>query len=94
MAKKGIIVECQDNKSWHCPIHCVPKKNGKLRIVANYRPTLNKLTSEENYRVEILKIDLIMFKIEPQNKFLTCLDVASGYKMLPTKKADRYKTFF
>ena len=94
MLQKGIIEECRDNRGWHSPIHCVPKKSGRLRIVCNFKPTVNKLTTQDNDACEIPKIDLIMSRIGTRTKYFSCLDVASGYWMLPIKEADRHKTCF
>jgi hypothetical protein len=94
MLKKGIIRECRDNKGWHSPIHAVEKKNGSLRIVCNFKPTVNKLTTVDNDAWEIPKIDLIMANIGRKTKYFSSLDVASGYWHLPIKAADQHKTAF
>jgi hypothetical protein len=94
MLQKGIIEKCADNRGWHSPIHAVPKKSGKLRIVCNFRPTVNKLTTQDNDACEIPKIDLIMSRIGTRTNYFSCLDVASGYWMLPIKESDRHKTCF
>ena len=42
MAKTGVIRKCKDPKGWNSPILCVAKKDGSVRVCANFKNTINK----------------------------------------------------
>lgn len=54
LEKLGIISKCSVN-AWGSPLVTVAKKNGKLRVCADYSRTVNPVLKEYNYALP--KID-------------------------------------
>jgi hypothetical protein len=46
MLKMGVIEKCDNPKGWNRPIICVPKKDGSVRVCANFKRTINTVMSE------------------------------------------------
>ena len=46
MVEDGIIEPNDDHRGFNTPIHAVKKKNGKIRLVLNFKRTVNKILSE------------------------------------------------
>jgi len=77
--------------SWSFPVILVPKKNGKWRMVVDYRK-LNDITIKDAYPLPY--IEEILFSIGNKVKYLTTLDLFSGFHQIPMKKENREKTCF
>ena len=76
MATEGIIEPCHDPKSFNSPIFAVCKKNGTIRVVANFKRTLNKvLVDLDPYLIP--RIDQLFHKIGEGNKYFATLDLHS-----------------
>lgn len=93
MADEGIIENCSDPKGFNSPVFAVRKKNGSIRVVANFKRTLNKvLVDLDPYPMP--RIDHLFNKIGKGNRYFTTLDLRSGYWQIEIDKRDRYKTAF
>ena len=91
MINEGILVECTDPKGFNSPMFPVRKKNGKVRVVVNYAPTLN-LTLKDHDPWPIAGCDEIIAKIGKGNKYFGVIDLRSGYWQVPLHPEDQYKT--
>ena len=95
MFEQGVIEECPQPKGFNSPIHVVPKKNGELRIVVNFKHTLNKLLSTEaDYAWQMPSTDSTFNQIGRGNKYFSSIDLKSGYWQIPVMESERYKTAF
>ena len=87
LAKGWITPSCSP---WGAPLLFVPKKDGGLRMVIDYR-AINKLTVANRYPLP--RIDDLLDKLQGM-QFATCLDLASGYYQIPINEEDQPKTAF
>ena len=70
MASEGVIEPCNDPKGFNSPVFAVRKKNGKIRVVANFKRTLNKvLVDLDPYPIPT--IDSTFNKIGEGNKYFS-----------------------
>ena len=77
MAAEGIIETCHDPKGFNSPVFAVRKKNGTIRVVENFKRTLNKvLVDLDPYPTP--RIDQLFHKIREGNKYFATLDLRSG----------------
>ncbi|XP_055623435.1 uncharacterized protein K02A2.6-like [Toxorhynchites rutilus septentrionalis] len=73
------VYERVDYSEWASPTHIVVKKNGKLRITGNYKPTVNpRMIIDEH---PIPKIESIFHRMKGANLFCH-LDVTDAYTHL------------
>ncbi len=83
----GVIQQCVYNEQpkYVSPIGCVPKKNGKLRLIHNLRH-FNTFCDTPSYRNEDIRTvcDVIRYK-----DYLVSLDIKSGFYHVPVAKQDR-----
>ena len=64
MIAQGVVEPCPDPKGWNTPLHVVKKKSGDLRIVANFKRTVNKLlTSEADFAWQMPSCDEVFNEI-------------------------------
>ena len=75
---------------WRFPTFIVPKKNGEARIVFDYR-LLNAITERMSYPLP--SIEQLVNKFRGK-KFISTIDIKSGYWHIPIKPEDRPKTAF
>ncbi len=75
---------------WSSPIVLVKKKSGDIRFCVDFRK-LNKITKRDMYPLP--KISDLLDSLG-KAKFVTCLDLVSGYWQIPVHPADREKTAF
>ena len=93
MASEGVIEPCNDPKGFNSPVFAVRKKNGKIRVVANFKRTLNKvLVDLDPYPIPT--IDSTFNKIGEGNKYFSTLDLRNGYWQIVIDELDRHKTAF
>ena len=93
MLKDGVIEHCADPKGFHSPIWCVAKKNGNMRLVVNFKKTLNKvLTACDPFQMP--STENCFLRIGNGNKFFSSMDMKAGYWQLRISEEDRYKTAF
>lgn len=93
MASKGIIEACSDPKGFNSPVFAVRKKNGSIRVVANFKRTLNKvLVDLDPYPIP--RMDHLLNKIGKGNRYFASLDLRSGYWQIEIDEQDRHKTAF
>ena len=91
MASEGVIEPCNDPKGFNSPVFAVRKKNGKIRVVANFKRTLNKvLVDLDPYPIPT--IDSTFNKIGEGNKYFSTLDLRNGYWQIVIDERDRHKT--
>ncbi len=89
MLDQGVIQE--SNSPWNSPLVLVPKKDGTLRPVINFR-RVNEVTVEDHYPLPVLR-DLLMY-LGSGNKVFSSLDLLSGYWQLPVAPESREVTAF
>ena len=78
MASEGVIEPCNDPKGFNSPVFAIRKKNGKIRVVTNFKRTLNKvLVDLDPYPIPT--IDSTFNKIGEGNKYFSILDLRNGY---------------
>jgi len=93
MASEGVIEPCHDPKGFNSPVFAVRKKNGTIRVVANFKRTLNKVLIDlDPYPMP--RIDQLFHRIGEGNKYFATLDLRSGYWQIQIDERDRYKTAF
>ena len=88
MLDAGVVQESAS--PWASPVVIVPKKDGSLRLCINYRK-LNNITVKNCYPLPNID-DIITYL--GQAKYLSCLDLKSGYWQMAMNKGDKEKTAF
>jgi len=88
MLRAGVIRP--STSPWAAPLVCVPKKDGSIRIVLDYRQ-LNAVTVKNSYPLPLIEEILTSFK---GAKYFSALDLASGYWQLGINEEDKAKTAF
>ncbi|CAA93236.1 retrotransposable element/transposon Tf2-type [Schizosaccharomyces pombe] len=86
--KSGIIRESKAINA--CPVMFVPKKEGTLRMVVDYKP-LNKYVKPNIYPLPL--IEQLLAKIQGSTIF-TKLDLKSAYHLIRVRKGDEHKLAF
>ena len=93
MLKNGVIEPCEDPKGFSSPIVTVKKKDGSIRMCANFKPTLNQvLKNGETFPME--STDGVFAQIPPKMRYFSSMDLFSGYWHCIIAAKDRYKTAF
>ena len=93
MKKSGVIVPCDQNKNWNTPLGVVPKPNGAIRVVMNFKITLNPiLVDEDSFSIPNINEETIL--VGGGNKYFASLDVRSGYFQIDLDERDQVKTCF
>ena len=93
MATGGITEPCHDPKGFNSSVFAVRKKNGTIRVVANFKRTLNKvLVDLDPYPMS--RIDQLFHKIGQGNKYFAILDLHSGYWQIEIDERDHHKIAF
>ena len=93
MLKAGVIRECKDPKGWNSPILCVAKKDGSVRVCANFKNTINKrLCRPDPFPAPA--IEEVFNSIEDGNELFSSIDLQSGYWQLRIRDEDKHKTAF
>ena len=89
----GVIIEVPPNESteWCSPGFFVPKPNGKVRLVVDYRD-INKFISRPVHPFPSPR-DVVR-GILPTSKFFMKLDAVQGYYQLPLDEESSYLTTF
>ena len=88
---QGIIEEAGPGE-WSSPAFLVPKASGEHRLVVDYRG-LNAQTI--NQSVNIPRVDDTLDSLgQAKPRFLSCLDLQSGFHQVPIHPGDRDKTAF
>ena len=87
--EKELITPCHSPNS--APAMLVPKKNGKLRLVIDYRQ-LNKQTIKSTWP-SIASIEEIFDTLEG-SAYFTSIDMSAGYYQVPMKKSSQDYTVF
>jgi len=88
LLEAGIIEP--SNSPWSSPVILVPKKNGKIRMVVDYRK-LNHVTKKDVY--PLTRIDDFIDSLNNASVF-TSLDLYSGYHQCAIDEKDREKSAF
>jgi len=86
---QGIITP--STSPWSAPMLLVPKKDGTMRPVIDYR-RLNKLTIPEPFPIPSLR--LLLQDIGTNNKVFSTLDLAKGFHQLPMHPDSQKLTAF
>ncbi len=87
MLQQGVIQE--SFSPWNSPLFLVPKKDGSLRPVFDFR-RVNEVTFDDHYPLPVLR-DLLM-SLGRWNKIFSSLDLISGYWQLPMAPESRENT--
>jgi len=95
MVKQGVIERCDNPRGFNTPLMGVYKKNGKLRIVANFKNTVNRvLSSTADMCWQMPGTDVTIEAIGGGNTYFSSLDLKAGYWQCTIKDEDRHKTAF
>ena len=89
----GIIEPCKNPMGWNSPILPVKKKNGDIRLCANFKRTINMHLSESSDKFQ-LPVTEPLFQEIGKNKYFASFDVRSSYWQLKIREQDRFKTAF
>jgi transposase InsO family protein len=88
MLKEGIV--SPSNSPWASPVILAPKKDGTLRFCVDYRK-LNAMTVRDAYPIP--RIDDTLDSLQ-EARFVSTLDLRSGYWQVELDQAAREKTAF
>ena len=88
LIERGLIQT--STSPYGAPVLFVRKKNGKLRMVVDYR-MLNNITVKNRYPLP--RIDDLLDQLHGAKVF-SKIDLASGYHLIPVAEEDRPKTAF
>jgi len=86
----GVLEKTDGNNPWCAPSWCIPKKDGRIRFITDYR-MLNKEVIRHPWPMPHIS-DLI--ENIGQYTYATCLDLSMGYYHLLLSKAASYLTTF
>ena len=90
----GVIQKCPDPQGFNSPIFPVPKKKpGEVRIVVNFRPTLNKVIKHQDPWT-MPSVESVLKTVPRGCKYFACCDMRDGYFQLQIHEEDRHKTAF
>ncbi len=89
MLQQGVIQE--SFSLWNSPLFLVPKKDGSLRPVIDFR-RVNEITVDDHYPLPVLR-DLLM-SLGRGSTIFSSLDLLSGYWQLPMTPESREITAF
>ena len=93
MEKMGVIERCKDPQGWNSPIFCVPKRDKTIRLVVDFKNTLNPcLKALDPY--PFADIESVFKNIPPNMNYFATLDLKKGYHQLRILEKDRHKTAF
>ena len=93
MVEDGIIEECPDSQGFSSPLVAVMKKDGTVRVCANFKRTLNEvLVNQDSFPME--STAEVFAKVGPNNRYFSSVDLLSGYWQCKLDPADRHKTAF
>lgn len=88
LLQDGIIEECES--PYAAPVVLVPKKDGNIRLAIDYRG-INAITRPDKYPLP--RLDDLLHEAK-QSKYMSTLDLKSGYHQVSVKASDRDKTAF
>ena len=94
MLANGVIDICPDPKGFNSPIIVVGKKDGKPRVCANFKNTVNKCLADNSDSWQMPDTDSIFSEIGKGNKYFGSLDFKSAYWQCTIHPDDRHKTSF
>ena len=85
---QGIIEKC--NSPYNSPCLLVKKKNGKFRLVIDYR-RLNSITKQQHHPIQ--QIEDVLCYLE-ESKFFSCCDLKKGFHQVQVAENSRAKLAF
>jgi len=89
LSKMGVIVPCKQNYGFNTPIGAVPKSDGRIRLILNFRITLNKiLANDDVFSIPDLEKEAMLPR---RMKYFFSADIQSGYWNIKVKPADQHK---
>jgi hypothetical protein len=94
MLKMGVIEKCDNPQGWKSPILCVPKKDGSVRVCANFKNTINTVMCDSSDKFQLPDTNILFQEIGKNNNFFSTLDIRSGYWQFSIKNEDKHKTSF
>lgn len=86
MLENDVIEECES--AWSSPVVMVPKRDGSIRVCVDYRK-LNSITVPDRYPLP--RLDDLLHAAK-STKYMTTLDLQSGYYQIEVALEDRDKT--
>lgn len=93
MEQMGVISKCSDPKGWNSPVFAVKKPSGAIRVVANFKNTLNSsLTEIDPYPTP--STTNIFTDVGAGNKYFCTADLRSGYWQFKLDDESKPKTAF
>ena len=93
MVTEGIIESCINPRGFNSPVFTVRKKNRSVRVVANFKRTLNKVLVDLDPN-PMPRISHLFNRIGEGNKYFASLNLRSGYWQIKIDEQDRHKIAF
>ena len=93
MATEGDIESFTNPRGFNSPVFTVRKKNESVRVVANFKRTLNKVPVDLD-PYPMLRIDHMFNRIGEGNKYFTSLNLCSGSRQIEIDERDRHQIAF
>ena len=93
MLAAGVIEPCPDSRGFNSPLVVVKKKDGSLRVCANFKPTLNTCLANPD-PFPMASTDEVFNRFKPGDKYFSSMDLLKGYWQCELSEDDRHKTAF
>ena len=93
MLDDAVIEPCDSTNGWNSPILVTGKKNGSIRVCANFKRTVNTVLLANVDKFQLPATDVIFHEIGKNNIF-SKIDLKHGYWHLKIRSEDRHKTAF
>jgi len=85
----GVLTNCEDNRGFNTPIGGVGKPDGTIRLILNFKITLNRiLQNEDVFNIPDMQMEALL---PPGQKYFMTADIKCGFWNIKVRKEDQHK---